>query len=126
MTTPVTVERVLDEEHSIIVTLDPAQVVDHLAARLVGLSDQLRLLRVLDPNGDNATIREGARRKLLDAVGPALQVTLDRAQAAQLVEDLEVAAREPVPCVVSTCTDLADDDYCARHLDAGAGRVRAS
>ena len=122
MTAPITVERVLDEEHSIVITIDPDHVVDALATRLAGMHGPMMLMRQLDADHPQ---RAEARRKIVHTLGSiTLQVTVDRAGALALVEDLEVAAREPVSCAVGHCGSLADDDYCDRHLDAGAGDVR--
>lgn len=122
MSAPVAVERVLDEEHSIVITIDPEHVVDALATRLAGMHGPMMLMRQLDADHPQ---RAEARRKVVQALGSiTLQVTLDRAGVLALVEDLEVAAREPVPCAVGHCSSLADDDYCDGHLDAGAGHVR--
>ena len=120
-TPAVRVERVLSDTHTVLVSLDPAQVVDALAWALQRHHDEIRLVRVLPPEHPT---RDAARTALIGALsGIALQVTLDPDEAEALAEDITEAAREAAPCVLG-CGQLADADFCGHCLDGGAGTVR--
>lgn len=113
----VRVERVLDEEHTVLVSLDPDKVVDALSWALKGLHIQMTLLHNRDQRA-----REVARQRLIRALsGIALQVTLTPADAEQLSEHLTEAAATPTQCVL--CDRLADTDFCGRCIDGGAGTI---
>lgn len=116
---PVRVERVLDDEVHVIVSIDPEQVVDWLAGRLVGHAGSLTIVRQLDPKGDNAHIRAAARARLVEAIGPALQVTLTAVQARSIGQEVDWAGRDGQPCSRYGCDWLADDTgECTQHQDA--------
>lgn len=101
------VERILDEEHTVLVSLDPAIVAGDIAHALRWVPTPIT--------------GEDVRASLI--LRPVLSVTLTPAEAAQLAEDLMAAAVDPVPCARG-CGRLADSDYCGACLDGGAGEVR--
>lgn len=118
-TPAVRVERVLGETHTILVSLDPEQVLDALSWALKGSHISLTLLHSRDH-----AVRTIARQRLHRALsGTALQVALTPEEAEAIAEDITEAAVPAVPCVLG-CGQLADSDYCGRCLDAGAGTVR--
>jgi hypothetical protein len=118
---PVKVERVLLEDHTILITLDPADLIQRLAHELRAKHGLMALLRQLP--ADHPEHRR-AKRELIDALADTFQVALSPAEAEELSVDVASAARAAVPCETSGCFNLANSDYCGPCLDGGAGEVR--
>ena len=118
---PVKVERVLLEEHSVVITLDPAELVTTLARELRAKHGLMALMRQLPPDNPE---HKRAKRELIDALTDTFQVVLTPEEAQELAIDVASAARAAVPCQTRDCFNLADADYCGSCLDGGAGETR--
>lgn len=118
-TEPIAVERVLKEDHTVVVTIDAAEVIEALATALQGHQPDLTLIRTLDPTGVNADARKAARDRLITALNdsPALQVILTDDAARALAEQLDTAGYPVDRCRNFRCHNLAGSDYCDDCVD---------
>lgn len=119
MTTPITVEQVIDVDvFTVQVTLDPTEIIEALAEAMRGKAEKLMLIRALPAEHSS---RRQAIAEMRTLLADVLTWTLTPTQAVTLSLDLSEATTRPDECDYChsySVVTVEGVDMCHRHAAA--------